>query len=268
MKENKYNDDRFFEQRPKGRSFIPSKEEMMPQDTSRGYVPSDKKEFNGESLPLLQATQRDIHYLLNRGYDLERSVTFVGNRFQFSARQRTALMRATAPAAILEHRGKRLASGRLAGETVYIDGFNLIITLEAALSPETTLLRCMDGTVRDLCGLHGTYRIIEATSAALSWIGEALIEKGAGRAVCYLDAPVSNSGRLRAAILETMERCGLPCEVHLAPNADAMLWGKENVISSDSILLDRCGSWLNLACEIIAAKLPERRTVDLSMNAD
>jgi len=248
-------------------AFIPGKEEMMPQDTSRGYVPSDKKEFNGESLPLLQATQRDIHYLLNRGYDLERSVTFVGNRFQFSARQRTALMRATAPAAILEHRGKRLASGCLSGETVYIDGFNLIITLEAALSPETTLLRCMDRTIRDLCGLHGTYRIIEATSAALSWIGEALVEKDAGQAVFYLDAPVSNSGRLRVAILETVERCGLSSEVHLVPNADAELWGKKNIISSDSIILDRCGSWLNLACEIIADKLPERRIVDLSLAA-
>jgi len=237
----------------------------MPRDVNRGYVPTDRQEFDEESLRALQAAQQDIHYLLNHGYDLERSVTFVGNRFQFSARQRTALIRSTSFSAVLNRRRACQITGCVSGQPVYIDGFNLIITLEAALSPETTLLRCMDNTVRDLCGLHGTYRIIEATGVALSWIGEALKEKQVGQTVFYLDAPVSNSGKLRTAILEEMERQKLVCEVYLVPNADAELWGKENVVTSDSIILDRCHSWINLACEIIEAKLPKRRIVDLSV---
>lgn len=238
--------------------------ESVARGVSRGYCPTDRRDFGEGMLPLLRAAQRDIAYLVDRGYDLERAVTFVGNRFQFSARQRTALTRATCSAAVLEHRRARLVAGGVSGETVSIDGFNLIITLEAALSPQTTLLRCMDGTVRDLCGLHGTYRIIESTKEALGWIGAALQERQTGAAIFYLDAPVSNSGRLREAILEEMARVALPCEVHLVPNADAELWGKQRVISSDGIVLDRCESWLNLAREIIASQLPGRRLVDLS----
>lgn len=239
----------------------------MPKEVSLGHYPTNKRDFGEESLPLLQFSQQDIFYLLNRGYDLVHAVTFVGNRFQFSARQRTALTRATCPGIMLKRRQERLVTSSIPGETMYIDGFNLVITLEAVLSPETTLLRCMDGTVRDLCGLHGTYRIIGATQTALEWIGAELQKLLAGAAVFYLDAPVSNSGRLRAEILEAMGRAGLPCEVYFVPNADAELRDRELVVSSDGIVLDRCKSWLNLAGEIIDSRLPERRVIYLTDRA-
>lgn len=43
---------------------------------------------------------------------------------------------------------------------VYIDCFNTVISLEIAFS-DSTLLLCMDGTIRDLAGLRGTYRLID-----------------------------------------------------------------------------------------------------------
>lgn len=235
---------------------------MHPQ-VRRGYLETDERDFAPGQVELLRQAQKDILYLVDHGYDLARSVTFVGNRFQFSARQRTALTRATVRSENNIRRRKKCLSS-IKGQTLHIDGFNLIITLEAALSPETTLLRCMDDTVRDICGLRGNYKLIESTTETLRMIGELFSESEVEQAVFYLDAPVSNSGRLKVEIAEAMEQYAVENSVSLVPNADARLWDKEWVVSSDGVILDRCSSWVNLAGMLIAEKLPRRRMVDLS----
>jgi hypothetical protein len=249
----------------------------MPQNTRRGYVPADAKDFNEESLIRLRRAQGDIRYLLDQGYGLETSVVFAGNHFQLSSRQRLALLRATCSSAAKENRsGRMLRSGKYGqnavsersgelrcGETVHVDGFNSIITLEAALSAETTLLRCMDGAIRDLCGLHGTYRIIESTAMAVAWIVQRLKQAGVSKVIFYLDAPVSNSGKLAALIRKTLEQEDLPPEIRLLSNSDPALFDKPNVVSGDAVVLDRCLSWLNLTGDIITEQLPRRRFVDL-----
>lgn len=236
---------------------------MPPQDVQRGYEPTDEQAFGPDAVKLLQSVQKDVVYLLDRGYDLENSVTFVGNRYQLTARQRTALTRATAGTATVWGRLERQVSGAVPGGTLLIDGFNLIITLEAALSEKTVLLRCMDGTMRDLCGLRGTYRLLESTGQALEWIARAIRRMQAGHAVFFLDSPVSNSGRLRNAILTVMAEAGVSAEANLVDNADSFLWGKAYTVTSDAFILNRCVSWVNLAAQILEAELPRRRVVPL-----
>lgn len=229
----------------------------------RGFVPTDEMDFSVLQMERLSQAQEEICFLLDRGYQIEKIVAFVGNHYQLTARQRLALTRASSPAADIKSRESRRISGSLQGRTVYIDGFNLIITLEAALS-HSPLLLCMDGTIRDLCGLHGTYRLIDKTQTALSLIWEALAEREAGKAIFYLDAPVSNSGRLKQEILRTGEESGIPAEAETVPNADALLWDKDGVVTTDAIILNRCQGWINLAAEIIQGKLKEQRIVNLS----
>jgi hypothetical protein len=67
----------------------------------------------------------------------------------------------------------------------------------------------------------------------------------------FLDAPVSNSGRLRSRILEHAYNWGIPVEVELIPNADPILSKMGRIVTSDSIILDECKSWFNLSREII-----------------
>jgi hypothetical protein len=43
----------------------------------------------------------------------------------------------------------------------------------------------------------------------------------------------------------------------LVQNSDKELFGKENVVSGDSVVLDSCKSWLNAAFEIINYENPE-----------
>ena len=70
---------------------------------------------------------------------------------------------------------------------------------------DSLLLRCMDGTVRDLAALRGTCRLIDKTTRAIEMVGRMLEKGGVGKAVCYLDSPVSNSGRLKERIGALLE---------------------------------------------------------------
>lgn len=235
----------------------------MPDKVNRGFVPQDKIEFSSAAQEILRRAQMEIRYLLDRGYEIEKIISFVGNHYQFSARQRMALTRATCSHKAGEERNRRLFSHPLDGQTVYIDGFNAVITLETALSEDTTLLLCMDGTIRDLCGLHGTYRIIDKTLPALKLLCGKLEEEGAGRAVFYLDSPVSNSGRLAQEIRALNGEYPFEIETDLVANADAMLWGKPLCVTSDAIILDRCISFINPVRDIIETKMPGRALVCL-----
>lgn len=218
----------------------------MADSTRRGYSPDDKRDFSGEALPKLRRAGDELYFLLNRGYPVKGASTFVGNHHLLSERQRVALTRVvSAREDIAVRRSKQLAPEAVAGAEVHIDGFNLIITLEVAMSG-SPVLRCMDGTCRDLAGLRGTYRLIGRTDAAIRAVISRLQSLSVSRAVFWLDAPVSNSGRLKVRIAELAEEAGLPVGIELVPNVDAVLYDLPNAVTSDSAILDRCPSWLNL----------------------
>jgi hypothetical protein len=182
---------------------------------------------------------------------LKSASVFIGDHYLLSERQRVALTRvAAAQADIAAREAKRLQPEQAAGAEVNIDGFNAVITLEVALSG-SPVFHCMDGAWRDLAGLRGTYRLIGRTDEAIRLIISELRVMAVSRAVFWLDAPVSNSGRLKVRIAELAEEVGLPVGIELAGNVDALLYDLPGVISSDSVILDRCAAWLNLNERII-----------------
>lgn len=239
----------------------------MLRTVSRGYVPQDARQFNDANIRLLQTAQKDLVYLLDRHYPMQQTVTFIGNRFQFSTRQRTALMRASSSTADLRSRRSREQAGRLPGETLYIDGFNLIITLEAALSG-STILFCMDGCIRDLCGLHGTYRLIDKTDCAIRLIDRQLERLQIKHAVFILDRQISNSGRLKQRIIELAADFAIRCDVLLMSHADSFLTGMPIIVTSDSGILDHCEKWVNLAYSALKKCCPSVLPVNLSAGSD
>ena len=214
----------------------------------RGYVPEDEKLFSGEQLAHLQKAAVEVSYLLDRGYATKMTTTFVGNHYMFSERQRLALARTVSPMERIRVRKAKEIPVLEAGEsveTVYIDGFNTIITLEVALSG-SPVFACMDGTIRDLAGLRGTYRIIDKTEIAVGKLLLTLDEIGIQKAVIYLDAPVSNSGRLGTLIHEMAQKYHVRVEIKTINDVDRELQTMSGVISSDAIILDHCVSWINL----------------------
>ena len=218
-----------------------------PRAARRGYVPDDERNFSPESIEKLQVASRHVLYLINEGYDLKQASTFVGNHFLLSERQRLAVMRSLATAEQLAMRkAKLLTAAEAAGRDVWIDGFNTVITLEV-LKCDSILFSCMDGTVRDLASLRGTYRIIPETEGAVRLLFDSLEEMEIHSATVLLDQPVSNSGRLKALIAGLAVEYPFDLDIQIQKDVDRDLYEKENVISSDSIILDRCLSWINLA---------------------
>lgn len=239
------------------------KEYIMTQIVRRGCVETDKIEFNDKNLNLLKHAQQDICFLLDRGYEINKVIEFIGNQFLFSARQRLALKRALSSSLDIKRRKEHQLKEDYENAVIHIDGLNLIITLEVALSG-STLLHCMDGTIRDLAGLRGTYKLIDKTDAAIELIGKRLKEMNIEKAIFYLDSPVSNTGRLKVRILEMLSTYDFDVEVILVPNADVILKSLDNVVTSDGIILNTCESWINLAYEIIKEYLPHVNYIDFS----
>lgn len=220
-------------------------------DARRGYVPEDDQNFSPEALAVMRTASRHVYYLINEGYDLKQTTTFVGNHFLLSERQRLALMRSLATKEQVANReAKQILSSSLSGKEVWIDGFNMIITLEVLLS-DSILFTCMDGAVRDLAALRGTYRIIPQTAEAIHIILSILQDANVRKVNILLDSPVSNSGRLKTLIAEIGEEYSFNLDIQILKAVDRELYGKENVITSDSVILDHCISWVNFTAEYL-----------------
>lgn len=229
----------------------------------RGFVEADKENFSGKALDKLYKAGEDLFFLLNRGYKIKGASTFVGNHYLLSERQRLAIVRGVSPnESLINRRGKEIR-GNLKGSSVNIDGFNTIITLEVALS-NSSIIRGMDNTIRDLAGLRGTYKIIDKTEEAIKLIGRILEEKEVEKAIFYLDYPVSNSGRLKEKIYDILKNYDFSTEVINISNVDSVLETLDNVISSDGIILDKCKSWINLNNIIINNYFGKCITVDFT----
>ncbi|HHY81648.1 MAG TPA: DUF434 domain-containing protein [Clostridiales bacterium] len=236
---------------------------MTTKNVKRGYDPDDEKIFSVENIAKLKIIQEEIQWLLDRGYKMKQVIEFTGNHYLLSSRARTALQRTTSSSADYEKRKSTMLPLECAKDgCLNIDGFNLIITLEVALSGSPIFLG-KDGVLRDLAGLKGTYRLIDKTYIALNLIGKILRELNVPMVKFYLDSPVSNSSRLKSKILELSEQWGVPVEVELAHNVDVILADKERVVTGDSIILDVCKSWFNLSRKIIQDYIQDARVIDL-----
>lgn len=232
----------------------------MPDKRShRGPHPEDAKLFTSQTLGVLCDAVADMGWLLSHGYAEKSSLKLVGDRYELRQRQRLAVMRASCSDSQLTGRNrKQILPEQASGEMVLIDGYNLLITIEAALSG-APLFVGRDGCVRDLASLHGTYRKVEETLSAVEIIAERLGALDVSNAVWLLDRPVSNSAKLKVTLLEYAQDSGLDWQVRLEMNPDKVLCESEGtIVSSDSVVLDHCRQWLNLgllAVEAVAARV-------------
>jgi hypothetical protein len=239
---------------------------FMPDSRGhRGAHPEDARLFARDQWPALQRASAEMAWLLDRGYAMRSSLALVGNRHELTQRQRLAVARCACAAAQCERRRQHeLPCRDVSGAELWIDGYNLLISIESALGGGV-ILGGRDGCYRDLASLHGTYREVSETLPALHLIGNVLVSWGVRRCRWLLDRPVSNSGRLRDRMLELASIRGWPWDVQLEFNPDQLLAEcSAVVVSSDSVVLDRCAHWLNAARHIIDSRLPDAHIVPLN----
>jgi len=152
----------------------------------------------------------------------------------------------------------------VSGNAVIIDGYNVLITVEACLSRAPIFL-ARDGCFRDLAGIHGSYRKVTETIGAIELIAANLQSLGICHALWLFDSPVSNSGRLKTIIYELVEKNSWPWDVELLQNPDTELAKTDKIIiTADSDVLDKCSRWINLTGYIIG-RMADANIVDLSV---
>ena len=165
---------------------------------------------------------------------------------------------------VQRRRRLRVEPAQLAGHELWLDGYNVLTVLESALAGGIVLL-CRDACCRDIAGIHRRYRKVTETLPVLRLVGEAASAWGVSRCRWWLDKPVSNSGRLKAAILDAAAEAGWNMDVELSFSPDHVLSHTDEIIATaDGIVLDRCQRWVNLARLLIAERIPQARLLDLS----
>jgi hypothetical protein len=238
----------------------------MPDKRShRGPHPADEKLFAPEAISDLRSALTDYSLLLTKGYAEKSALKLVGDKFSLTQRQRLAIMRSACSDQQLASRSKRrIEASDISGQPIAIDGYNVLITVEAAMSGGV-IFKGRDGCFRDLASIHGTYRKVDETVPAVELIGRFLHQIDADKVLWLLDSPVSNSGRLKALIGELADKNNWNWEIQLLLSPDSELIKTDQIVaSSDSVILDGCRKWTNLAAEIITQKLPSTTIIDLS----
>ena len=230
----------------------------------RGPHPQDVELFAATCQGRLREAVRDLSWLLTRGYAERSALKLVGDRFALLERQRTAVLRSACSEDARSSRiDRQLPAAALVGQTLAIDGFNLLTTVEAALSGGVLLLG-QDGCLRDMASMHGSYRRVAETIPALVLIGEFVKRLGVKHCRWWLDQPVSNSARLRTSMQTLAAEHNWLWDVELLPDPDAELRRCSDVVATaDAGILDDCDRWFNLACEVVKTRISDVELVDL-----
>lgn len=130
----------------------------------------------------------------------------------------------------------------IGGNTLILDGYNIIITVESILKDKPIIL-ADDGFLRDFQAIFGKYKFNKHSPQALTLIFKHISNYKPKYVKFYLDRPVSFSGRLAKEIEEMMENYGLNGEVILSNNVDYDFVQECNkdiciAATSDGIIID------------------------------
>ena len=226
----------------------------MPNTRNRGKNSNDDVLFSSDNIQQkLKEAITDLHYLLTRGYAEKSSLQLVGIRYRLNVRQQQAVQGMSASQQQMEQRQSTCIHFENIGtEPIIIDGFNLLIILESALSG-AYLFKGLDNAYRDLSGVHGTYKRVQQTEKALLTVGKLLKDNPV---TWVFDQPVSNSGRLKTILRELAEQHSFNWKIILDHNPDKLLAkSKAIVVSSDAWILDHAERWLNLGAYIIEHRI-------------
>lgn len=231
---------------------------------NRGAHPEDAEQFDSSQWSRLRKAVRDLSWLRSRGYSGSAPKKLVGDRYHLKRRQRNAVARSACSDAERAHRLRaRLPPEAVAGRKVAIDGFNVLITIEAALGGGYVFVG-RDTAFRDVNPVKGTYRIVRQTDPALALLTDVLSSLNLDGVVWHLDRSVSNVGRVKTRLQDRAPRSGLPWEIVEHDHVDAALCDTSDpVVTSDSTILDASESWLPLEALVHARDESDPNLVDL-----
>ena len=143
---------------------------------NRGKQSNDDKWFASKWHPIFAEAVNDFCYFLSRGYAENSVLQIVGNRYKLNKRQRNAILRISSSDQEINTRNQSICQiADIKNKIIDIDGFNLLILLESALSG-AYIFKGRDGTYRDISSVHGSYKRVRKTENAILLVGNTLKE--------------------------------------------------------------------------------------------
>jgi hypothetical protein len=187
----------------------------------------------------------DIRFLLDRGYPQKSAVGFVCDHYRLEGKTRYLLSRTVLSREVSEKRkAKFLPCNKIEGNSIVIDGYNIIIGMESILEKKAYL--CDDGVIRDIKGAFRSYKVSSNTEEVVRLILDFLKEMKPDNVVFLLDAQISKSGMLARMLREKIAAAGLKGDARTSKHVDYnMKHCMDIVASSDGVIIDEAGRVVN-----------------------
>lgn len=215
------------------------------------------EEGMGIDIVSLRKGAEDFRYLLGRGYPRKNSLELIGNRYSLRKDQRELLHRGVfSPEDAARRREKLLGIDGVEGAFLAVDGYNVLITVEAALC-QKPLIAADDGLIRDISGVSSAYKMRETTISTIDLIIEILRGFHPKSVVFLFDSPISKSGRLAWYVADRLRAAGLVGEARAVRVPEIILIGYHGIIAtSDSAIIDKVKEVVDLAGYVIRSSVP------------
>jgi hypothetical protein len=161
---------------------------------------------------------------------------------------------------------KKISADQIRGYDLVIDGYNVLITIEADLSGRPLVLGD-DGFIRDISGLSGSFQKTAKTAEALQHLLNLLKRVKPRQTLFLFDAPISRSGELAQEVRSRMQKENLPGDAMAVRVPEKILIGFPGpVATSDTAIIDRSTKVVDLAGYIIM-NLRRRRLKSAATNS-
>ena len=146
----------------------------------------------------LEDASYDVKFLLNRQYKKKAAINLVANKYVLNKNERNYLERKVfSDDKSLDRSRKIIDIDNITNKTIFIDGYNVLISVETICNREyDSLVMCDDGVLRDLKAVFGKYKINPTTENALNNIMTILSPYNPAYIYFFYDSPVSKSGDL------------------------------------------------------------------------
>jgi hypothetical protein len=189
----------------------------------------------------------DIRYLLERGYPKKGAITYVCNHYRLDVTIRHIITRVVhSHEKALNRRAKTVSCDKMAGNEVWIDGYNVLIGVESALKGEPIYL-CDDMFIRDIRGIFRNYQCSTLTGRALEEILRVLAICAPAKVEFLFDSQISKSGELAQWTANKMNKFELAGCARTSKHVDFELKNcNKMVATSDGSIIDAVREVVNI----------------------
>jgi len=199
----------------------------------------------------------DLKFLLNRGYRKKIALNLVANKHLLNKKERNFLVRKVfSDSKSLERKIKIIDINNITNRTIFIDGYNVLITVESINKHDfDAVIMCDDGVLRDLKAVFGKYKISSSTETVLNCIITILKEHHPACIHFLYDSPVSKSGELANLTNTLIKMNGIKGNATTNKNVDFELVKQSKlfdgiVATSDGAVIDKIEKTLDIPCWI------------------